>query len=205
MGKVDFRKEYKELYSPPSREVVLVDVPRLRFLMIDGSGDPNGSREFQEAVEALYGLSFTAKFMLKKKGTGEDYAVSPLEGLWWMEDGSVFSMEKREGWRWTLMIMQPEWVDSGLVTEAASQLERKKNLPALDKVRLEDFLEGLSVQIMHIGPYAEEQPTIDKLRRFAEEKGYRLRGKHHEIYLSDPRRADPRKLRTVLRHPVEKV
>ncbi len=205
MEKVDFKKEYRELYFPPSREVVLVDVPKMRFLMIDGSGDPNDSREFQEAVEALYGLSFTVKFMLKRRGAERDYTVPPLEGLWWVEGGGMFNMEERESWRWTLMIMQPDWVNAALVGEARSELQKRKKPPALEKVRLEDFQEGLSAQIMHIGPYAEEQPTLEKLHRFAEENGYRLRGKHHEIYLSDPRRVDPRKMRTVLRHPVEKL
>ena len=201
MAKVDFKKELKHLYSASAKEVAVVDVPTMNFIMIDGAGDPNTVPEFQEAMGALYPVSYTLKFMLKKS-VGFDYVVSPPEGLWWTDDMGRFSVAKKEAWKWTLMIMQPEQVTAELYDEAVAQVRKKKNPPALSKLRLEPFCEGPSVQILHIGPYAAEGPTITKLHHFARENGYRLHGKHHEIYLSDPRRAAPEKMKTILRQPV---
>jgi len=204
MSKIDLKKELKHLYQPSAREVVLVDVPRMNFLVIDGRGDPNTSQEFQDAMEVLYGLAYGIKFGLKKQDLGPDYTVMPSEGLWWMASGGDFDLEAKDAWCWTLMIMQPDHITEEMVDQAKVELKAKKNPPALSKVRFEAFYEGLSVQIMHIGPYAEEKPTIEKMHRFAEEQGYRLCGKHHEVYLSDPNRTSPEKLKTVLRQPVEK-
>ena len=202
MAKLDLKKQYRELYLPSAKECSVVDVPELQFLMIDGHGDPNTSDEYREALEALYAMSYTLKFLSKQK-EDIDYVVMALEGLWWTDDMADFSEDDKSAWSWTSMIMQPSHLTADHVEAALEQVRSKKNPPALDKVRFEPFREGLSVQIMHIGPYAEEAPTIARLHRFAGDNGYQLRDKHHEIYLSDPRRAAPEKLRTVIRQPVE--
>jgi hypothetical protein len=203
--KIDYKKEMKELYRPSAKKPSVVEVPPLEFLMVNGSGDPNNSPEYAAAVEVLFGLSYTLKFMLKGRG-GPDYTVLPLEGLWWNPQRRKFDWKKdkwdwRE-WKWTAMIAQPSHVNGDDIKEASVELKRKKDPPALSKARFREFDEGLSVQIMHIGPYSEEGPTISMLHDFAADKGYKLRGKHHEIYLSDPRRARPDKMKTVIRHPV---
>jgi hypothetical protein len=202
MPKIDLKKELRHLYNPSAREVVVVDVPPMNFLMIDGRGDPNTAQEYQDAIEPLYAVSYTLKFMIKKSGTAIDYAVMPLEGLWWTDDMSQFSVENKDIWQWTAMVMQPEYVTKDLFTEALTQVEKKKNPPALSKIRFESFHEGLSAQVMHIGPYAAEGPTVEKLHDFIKENGYELSGKHHEIYLTDPRKSAPDKMRTVIRQPV---
>ena len=205
MSKIDFRKELKHLYRPSAKEFVVVDVPPMQFLMIDGHGDPNTAQEYQEAVEALYAVSYKLKFMSKKE-LGKDYVVPPLEGLWWAEDMETFSAKRdKSAWDWTMMIMQPEWITQEMVEEAVKQVE-KKGLPALSKLRLETYHEGLSVQILHIGSYDEEGPTIARMHKeFIPENGYEEAGKHHEIYLSDPRKVALEKLKTVLRQPVRKI
>lgn len=203
MTKVDFKKELRQLYKPSPKEVAVVDVPEMNFLMIDGVGDPNTAQEYKDAIEALYSVSYALKFMVKKGESAIDYAVMPLEGLWWVDDMTQFSMENKDAWKWTAMIMQPEYVTEGLVNAALRQVEKKKNPPALSKIGFESFHEGLSAQIMHIGPYSAEGPTIERLHNFIKENGYELRGKHHEIYLSDPRRSAPEKMRTVIRQPMQ--
>jgi hypothetical protein len=177
----------------------------MKFLMVDGRGDPNNSPLFQEAVEALYGVAYTVKFALKKEGIGPEYTVPPLEGLWWMEGQTNFDLEDKANWCWTLIIMQPEHVKSAHVRVAVEELRAKKNPPGLDRLTFEVYDEGKAVQILHVGPYSDERTTIEKLHAFAQEQGYRLHKKHHEIYLSDPRRTKPERLRTVLRQPVIKV
>jgi hypothetical protein len=174
--------------------------------MVDGEIEPGvlpgDSPAFQQALEVLYGISYTLKFASKlRKENPIDYTVMALEGLWWVEAG-IFDIRKADNWHWTAMIMQPDHINADMFQDGLEQLRKKKPSPAIDKLRLETFNEGLSIQIMHIGPYADEPGTIDKMDAFAEEHGYSLRGKHHEIYLGDPRRADPAKLKTVLRHPV---
>lgn len=203
MSKVDLRKDWRHLYNPSAREVSVVDVPPMNFLMINGAGDPNTSQEYQQAMEALFPLSYALKFRVKKR-TGVDYAVMPLEGLWWTDDQSQFSMSNKTIWRWTAMIMQPEYVAAEMVAETLEEVRKKKGFPALERVRFEAYHEGLSAQIMHIGPYAAEEPTIAKLHSFIRENGYEPRGKHHEIYLGDPRRVAPEKLKTILRQPIRK-
>lgn len=202
MTKIDLKKELKHLYKPSAKEVVVVDVPPMNFLMIEGEGDPNTAQEYQEAIEALYAVAYALKFMVKKGQSAVDYTVMPPEGLWWTEDMREFSTENKDIWKWTMMIMQPEYVTRDLFEEALLQVKEKKNPPALDKMSFETFHEGLAVQTMHIGPYSAEGPTIERMHSFARENGYQLRGKHHEIYLSDPRRAAPEKMKTVLRQPV---
>ncbi len=202
MEQIDLKKKWKELYSSSAREVAIVDVPKMSFLSIDGAGDPNTSQEYQEAVETLFSVSYAIKFIVKKSSEAIDYAVMPLEGLWWVDDMSKFSIKNKNAWQWTAMIMQPDFVSEELVKKATDQAGKKKKLPALAKLRFQSFHEGLSAQIMHIGPYAEEPPTIEKLHGFIESNGYRMNGKHHEIYLSDPRKAAPEKMKTVIRQPI---
>jgi hypothetical protein len=205
MSKVDFKKELKELYVPP-KKFVLVNVPEMQFLMVDGHGDPNVAQEYQDAVEALYAVAYKIKFASKKQ-LGSDYVVPPLEGLWWAEDMGAFTTARdKSQWDWTIMIMTPDWITSEVFSEALGLVRKSKNLPSLDQVRLESYLEGLSVQIMHIGSYDDEGPILMKMHtEFIPENGYVENGKHHEIYLNDPRRIAPEKLKTVLRQPIRKV
>jgi hypothetical protein len=202
MAKLDLKQTLKQLYSPSAKEPAIVDVPPLNFLMVDGAGDPNSAPEFAEAMGALYTVAYTLKFRLKKADPPVEYVVMPPEGLWWAEDMSEFALDRKDAWQWTLMIAQPEDVTEALVAEAVAEAARKKELPGLPNLRLDRFHEGLSAQIMHLGPYAAEAPTISRLHDFIRESGHTLRGKHHEIYLSDPRRAAPEKLRTVIRQPI---
>ena len=201
MEKIDFKKQLKALYQPSPKDVVTVDVPAMNFLMIDGQGDPNNSREYSEAVEALFAVSYTVKFMVKKGELAIDYGVLPLEGLWWADDMEAFTQDKRDEWKWTMMIMQPDVVKEKLIREGIDKVREKKGLAAIDLLRFEAFSEGLCAQIMHIGPFSEEGPTIAKLHAFITDNG-QLRGKHHEIYLSDIRRANPAKWKTVIRQPM---
>jgi len=200
--KVDFKKELKHLYEASVKEPAIADVPRMNFLMVDGVGDPN-AQEYREALETLYAVSYALKFMVKKGKLAVDYGVLPLEGLWWVDDMSQFSEENKEAWKWTSLIMQPEYVTEELFYKAVEEVRKQKNPPALPRLRFEGFHEGITVQLMHIGPYSAEKPSIERLHRFIEEKGHELRGKHHEIYLTDPRRMSPEKLRTILRQPVK--
>mgnify|MGYP000936607512 CR=1 FL=1 len=202
MQKVDLKKDLKHLYQPSTKEVIQVDVPGFRFLMVDGSGDPNTTKEYAEAVEALFSVSYTTKFMAKKGALGIDYSVMPLEGLWWANDMSAFLTNTRSDWNWTMMIMQPALVPDELIRSAIAEVKRKKAPPAIDKLRLEEFAEGNCAQIMHIGPFSEEGPTIERVHSFINARTG-LTGKHHEIYLSDIRRADPAKWKTVIRQPMK--
>lgn len=202
MEKLDLKKQLKHLYGPSAKEVVGLDVPKLNFLMIDGEGDPNNSKEYSEAIEALYLVSYALKFMVKKGGMDIDYGVMPLEGLWWADDMKNFSVADKSTWKWTMMMMQPEFVSREMFEEAISAVEKKKNPAALPLMRFEGFDEGKCAQILHIGPFSEEGPTIEKVHEFIDERSKR-RGKHHEIYLSDIRRADPAKWKTVIRQPME--
>lgn len=209
-GKVfDYKKEYKDLYMPKDK-AALVEIPPINFLMVDGSGNPNNNLDFEQATELLYGLSYTIK-MSKNKGEQPegyfDYVVPPLEGLWWTDD--EFSLENKDNWKWTLMLRQPEFVTEDVVKWAKEQYLKKKSDAAIDKIRFESFYEGLCVQIMHIGPYNTEPESMKKINDFIQNQGLRDKvgsgGKHHEIYLSDPRRCKPENLKTILRHPVEKI
>ena len=200
--KLDFKRELKELYGPRAGGPVIVDVPELLFLRVDGMGDPNTSRDYREAVEALFAVSYRVKFAVKRSADGIDYGVMPLEGLWWVDDMSTFPLDDKSGWSWTAMIMQPDVVTDELVRRSIAEASKKKPLPAATKLRLERFGEGLAAQVLHLGPYSAEGPMIERLHAFVAEAGYRPSGKHHEIYLSDPSRADPAKLRTIIRQPV---
>lgn len=203
LTKLDAKTQFKALYAPTAKAFSIVQVPALNFLMIDGQGDPNTAEEYKQAVEALYSLSYTLKFSIKKAGQ-IDYAVMPLEGLWWSNDMENFmGGGNRDQWQWTMLIMQPEPVTAALFAAALKDTQQKKPSPALDKVRFERFEEGHAAQIMYLGAYKDEGPTIARLHEFIAANGYALAGKHHEIYLSDPRRTAPEKLKTVIRQPMQ--
>ncbi len=201
MPKLDLKREYKNLYNPSAKTFSVVNVPALSFLMIDGQGDPNVSQAYSDAVQALYALAYTLKFHVKKTG-GADFAVMPLEGLWWVDDMSQFNTRDKAAWQWTMMLAQPAFISDALVQEAKQLAFKKKPLAALERIRPETFEEGLSAQILYYGAYADEGPTIAKLHAFIHESGHALRGKHHEIYLGDPRKTAPAKLKTVIRQPM---
>ena len=195
--------EREHLYKASAREPEIVRVPEIGFVMIDGHGDPNTSTEYADAIQTLYSLSYTLKFTLNKE-LGLQYRVAPLEGLWWADDMVEFSQERKGDWSWTMMIAQPDEVTADRFEGAREEVGRKKDLPALPKARLERLEEGPSAQILFIGPYSDEEPTIARLHAFIREHGYSFEGsrqKHHEIYLSDPRRSAPEKWRTIIRQP----
>ena len=205
--KLDLRKQWKRLYAPSASKVEMVDVPEFQFIMVDGKIEagaaPDTSPTFHAALEALYGASYTLKFMSKSRQENPvDYTVMALEGLWWTVKGE-FSFERKDDWQWTLMMMQPEHITDEMFQDARRQLRQKKDNPAIAGLRLGRFREGLCVQTLHVGPYSDELRTISKMTAFAQETGHRLHGKHHEIYVGDPRRARPDALKTILRHPIE--
>ncbi len=202
MKKIDHKKLLKHLYNPSAKSVELITVPAMNFLMIDGQGDPNTSQEYAAAVEALFTLAYTIKFMIKK--TQEiDYKVMPLEGLWWAKNMNDFVTNDRKKWQWTMMIMQPDIVTKKVVAEALVQAENKKGFPKLHEIRFETYDEGLVGQLVHIGPFSAEGPNIQKIHEHILENGKKLSGKHHEIYLNDPRKIAPEKMKTVLRQQCE--
>lgn len=200
--KLDYKKTLSPLYGAPAGKVVTVEVPPLRYLMIDGKGDPNSSPAYPRAVECLFSVSYTIKFAIKRGPQQTDYAVMPLEGLWWADDLSAFAVDRKGDWRWTMMILQPDVVDGATVEAAIGEVRRKKKLPDLDLLRFETLDEGLCAQTLHVGPFSEEGPTVERVHAFIVASGGSLRGKHHEIYLSDVRRADPRKWKTIIRQPM---
>jgi len=200
MEKIDFKKEMKHLYQPSAKEVVQVDVPSANYLMIDGEGDPNTSQAYADAIEVLYAVSYAVKFMIKKGALAIDYGVMPLEGLWWADDMSCFSTADKSNWKWTMMIAQPSFVTTEIIELAIAGV--KKNPKAIAKLRLELFSEGKCAQIMHIGPFSEERPTVEKVHLFIDSRSQRI-GKHHEIYLSDIRKAAPSKWKTIIRQPMK--
>ena len=201
--KIDLKKELKHLYRPPSKEVVEVDVPTMTYLMIDGEGDPNASQGYADAVEALFSVSYATKFMVKKGPSAIDYGVMPLEGLWWADDMSTFSVTDKTNWKWTMMIMQPELVAHQTVQDAIAGVKRKKvDLSALSNLRIELFSEGRCAQLLHIGPFSEEGSSVEKVHQFIAARG-RLRGRHHEIYLSDIRKGNPSAWKTIIRQPMQ--
>ncbi|MGP9606571.1 GyrI-like domain-containing protein [Glutamicibacter sp. 287] len=204
-AKVDLKKTLPS-YKAKHEVFGIVEVPELQYLMIDGHGDPNTSVEYAQALQALYPVAYKLKFMSKREH-GRDYVVMPLEGLWWAQDMSAFTEHRdKSQWDWTMMILQPEWIDSTMFETIREQLAEKEPPAALDKVRLEAFAEGLCAQTLHIGAYDDEAQTLHRMhRQFIPDQGLELTGKHHEIYLSDPRRVAPAKLRTILRQPVRSI
>jgi len=203
MDKIDYKKNYKDLYKAKTDKPVTVNVPKMNFLMIDGKGDPNSSQEYVDAVQALYPVAYALKFMCKRE-LGTDFGVMPLEGLWWMEDMSKFDTKDKSDWLWTAMIMQPDIVTKANFERAVKQVAEKKDLKSLSKIRFEAYSEGRSAQVMYVGAYADEGPTIQSVHEFIKAQGGKLDGinkHHHEIYLGDPRRTEPSKLKTIIRQP----
>ncbi len=201
MDTFDIKKERKDLYAPRAGEFALIDVPELWFLMVDGHGNPNTAPAYREAVEALYSVSYAVRFAAKKE-LGRVHVVAPLEGLWWADDLDAFLTRSKDDWSWTMMIHQPDWITPELADAARATAAKKKELPALSRLRFERYHEGSSVQTLHIGSYDDEAPVIARMHEFAAAQGLTLRGKHHEIYLGDPRKVEAARLRTVLRQPV---
>lgn len=198
--RLDQGRQQKLLYTATDR-IAVVDVPAMPFLMIDGIGDPNTSRGFAAATEALYGVSYALKFAAKRSATPVDYKVMPLEALWWADDMGAFLLADRDAWRWTLMIAQPDFTTVGQVEAATAAVRAKKSNPSLELLRFATLTEGRAAQLLHIGPYSAETANIQRLHAFIAEQGGRLSGKHHEIYLSDARRTAPAKLKTIIRQP----
>ncbi len=199
--KVDYRRELGDLYDA-HEQPALVEVPTISYLMVDGHGDPNGSKAFKDAVEALYAVAYALKFRLRKLPGGIDYAVMPLEGLWWIPNARVWDFDDKSDWDWTLMVAQPAMVTPDLVAETTAVVHGRKQLPALDLVRFEAFDEGSSAQVLHRGPFAAERPTLERLYDFVKREGFMPVGKHHEVYLTDPQRTAPARMRTIIRQPV---
>ncbi|WP_338033821.1 GyrI-like domain-containing protein [Kutzneria albida] len=203
VDKYDIKKAHHALYSPPSKEFTVVDVPELRYIAVDGRGDPNTAPAYANAIEALYGVAYALKFA-SKRTLGRDFVVGPLEGLWRAEDPTVFVARRKQAWEWTMMISQPDWIAEEMVQAAIDNVARKKDNPALGDLRLHTLLEGTCVQILHIGSYEDETPTLDRLHNhYLPDNGLTFNGDHHEIYLSDARRTAPAKLKTILRQPVK--
>lgn len=198
--KIDYTKQLAHLYRTHD-EPELVEVPPLHFVMVDGHGDPERSDAFREAVEALYAVAYGLKFRIRKLH-GIDYGVMPLEGLWWIPHARVWDFADKSDWDWTLMVMQPDMVTGECVDAAVEEAGREKRLPGLERLRFEVYVEGPAAQVLHKGPYAKERPTLEHLYAFIREQGYLPTGKHHEIYLSDPHRATPGRMRTVIRQAV---
>ncbi|MEI7844750.1 MAG: GyrI-like domain-containing protein [Chloroflexota bacterium] len=200
---LDLKKQLKEFYNAKPAPVFLT-VPPMQFIKIDGEGNPNTSQDYSEVLQTLYTVAYTLKFRVKKD-LQIDYPVMALEGLWWTQDMSLFSVGSKDNWQWTMMISLPDMITQPLLDSAIDEARRKKDLPAIHRLRFETYTEGLSAQLMHIGPYSAETENIKKLHAFIQENGYNFDGsiqKHHEIYLSDPNRTAPEKLKTIIRQPV---
>ncbi|NPV01501.1 MAG: hypothetical protein HPY53_08990 [Brevinematales bacterium] len=203
MEKRDFKKEMKEFYGQKPGNPSIVAVPPMNFIAIEGQGDPNGSKEYSDALNALYSTAYTVKFTIKK-GREIDFGVMPLQGLWWADDMSSFTESRRDLWKWRMMIFQPEFVTREIFDTAIAEVGRKKNPRSLPKLRFETYDEGLCAQILHVGPFTTEPATIRHLHEFINDKGYHRRGLHHEIYLTNIERTAPAKWKTIIRQPMEK-
>lgn len=204
MTKTDFKKTMKAYYNPKPKKYEIIEIPKLNFIMIDGIGTPGTSEAYLDSLAALYPIAYKAKFLAKAQE--QDYVVPPLEGLWWADDMADFINDNKDNWRWTMMIMQPDWVTKDMIEQARDMAKQKNPPKLLDNVRFESYDEGLVAQYLHIGSYADETPILKYMHeQFIPEQGYECGKKHHEIYLSDPRRVAPEKLKTILRQPVVKV
>ena len=202
MEKIDFKKSLPDLYRPPTDRFVSVDVPAMQFVKVDGRGDPNTAPAYKLAIEWLYAVSYAMKFAAKA-AKGKDYVVPPLEGLWWADDPADFVARRKERWHWTMMIMAPEFIDRRLFEAAVEKAKKKLGTPP-DSLRLEILNEGRALQILHVGSYDDEGPVLATLHdKEMPSQGLAFAGPHHEIYLSDPRKTEPAKLRTILRQPVK--
>ncbi len=201
-SKVDFKKTL-DSYQAKHGQFRILDVPAMQYLMIDGHGDPNTSPSYADALAALYPIAYKLKFASKRE-LDRDYVVPPLEGLWWAEDMASFTTGRNKAeWDWTMMIMVPDWVEAKLVDQAREQAGKKNPPHRLDEVRFETLFEGQCVQTLHIGSYDGEADVLAEMHNeFIPSHSMTMTGKHHEIYLSDPRKVAPEKLRTILRQPV---
>lgn len=205
MTRYDIKRELKQCYAPRNRDWALVDVPAQRFIAVDGSGDPNTSADYARAVEALYTVAYTIKFA-SKRTLDRDFVVGPLEGLWWSDRPEVFTARDKDAWQWRMLISQPDWITEDFIDDAKQTALTKKGLPTIADVRYEPMHEGLCAQVLHIGPYDDEGPILAALHgEYLAANNLRMTGHHHEVYLGDPRRSAPAKLRTVLRQPVERA
>ncbi len=203
--KFDYKKTFPQFYNP-APTTHLIDIPIMKFFMIDGMGNPNSSPSFNNAVQCLYKVSYSLKMKIVKRDMPDkDYIVPPLSGLWYMDDMTKWSSGNKDDWKWTMMIRIPEFISQNQIEEAISIASKDIKLTSMDKLRAEDYEEGSCVQILYTGPYSEEAPTIAKMHTYAKQHGYEMNGKHHEIYLSDPRRTAPEKLKTILRQPIKKL
>jgi hypothetical protein len=200
--KIDFKQTLKDLYNTAKHGFHLVEVPAMNFLMLDGRGNPNTSVDYQQAVEALYSLAYGIKFALKPQG--HDHIVPPLEGLWWMNNMEDFTVANKDSWKWTMMLMQPDWITHDDFERVRQATTKKKENPQISKIRLERYIEGLTVQILYTGAYADEAPTIAEMHHYIQINGFKPNGRHHEIYLGDPRKTAPEKLKTIIRQPIIK-
>lgn len=204
MQNYDIKKDKRSLYSA-KKQFEVVDVPALNFLMADGEGNPNTSPLYKDVVQALYSTAYAVRALAIDE-VGKKHTVGPLEGLWWADDMRVFTSRDEDEWKWRLMIVQPDWVTDQLFKQGLENAIEKHDLAAGDRIRFEEYDEGKSVQVLHVGPYDQEGPTIARMHgEYMSEHGLKPRGSHHEVYLSDVRRTDPSRLRTILRQPVEPV
>jgi hypothetical protein len=201
--KLDLKQQFEHLYAASPDSSRLLEVPPLLYLMVDGVGDPNTSVGFQLAIESLYAVAYRMKHTLGRADRPVDYPVMPLEGLWWADDPSSFSSGRRDGWKWTLMSMVPDLVSLELFGQTIAELQKRRPRALLDQVRLERLCEGTCAQTLHLGPYANVPATIARLHAYVKERQCDLRGRHHEIYLDDPKRIPAERLRTIIRQPVE--
>lgn len=202
MTRYDVKRELKRCYAPRNRDWELVDVPAQRFIAVDGSGDPNTSAAYARAVEALYTVAYTIKFG-SKRDLGRDFVVGPLEGLWWSDRPEVFTTGAKDAWNWRMLISQPDWITDDFIHEAEQAALAKKGLPTIAEIHAEALKEGTCAQLLHVGPYDDEGPALARLHHeYLAANNLRMSGRHHEIYLSDRRRTEPAKLKTILRQPV---
>lgn len=204
MAKLDLRKQYKELFQADLQPHLLT-VPPLRYLCLDGRGDPNRSPDFAAAMQALYALAYALKFAVKKSNPAHDFTVMALEAQWWSEDPNAFSLEKRDTWLWRAVILQPDWITPDLLEPVRADVLKKKPeiAAALHLAYLDTIDEGRCAQILHTGPYSTESTTIDALNAFIEAQGLHKTGRHHEIYLSGTGRSEPERTQTIIRQPVK--
>ncbi|MEV0266772.1 GyrI-like domain-containing protein [Streptomyces sp. NPDC050617] len=206
MAPYDVKRELRELYAPKNTAWAVVDVPEQQFIGVDGTGDPNTAPAYARAVEALYAVAYTLKFAAKRSAPGGDFVVAPLEGLWWADSPEAFTSRAKDTWSWTMLISMPAWITEEMVEDARQTALAKKRLPTISRLRRVALHEGLSAQVLHVGSYDNEAPVLYELHHaYLAANGLRATGVHHEVYLSDPRRTAPERLKTVLRQPVERL
>ncbi|MFC4851963.1 GyrI-like domain-containing protein [Actinophytocola glycyrrhizae] len=201
MSPYDVKREHKDLYAPKNREWALLEVPPQQFIAVSGKGNPNTVPAYPQAVAALYAVAYTLKFASKR--AGRDFVVGPLEGLWWAPDPEVFTARAKDEWQWRMLISQPDWLTAADIKDATETALASKKLPAIEQVEHETLHEGRCAQVLHVGSYDDETPIMTALHtEYLPANGLTERDRHHEVYLGDPRRTAPEKLRTVLRQPV---